>query len=133
MHRKTWFAALAATGLCLTACSSSGEQSQASPCDATGISDAVTTAIAPAEVLVRLDSFECAGDFAYAFATTGTADGNPDGEIGVTLVLKHDGSAWAVQDRDSVCGTAQVTDGPAPYPSDAQVPEAIWQNACQTN
>lgn len=97
------------------------------------IADAISTAIAPEEGLVRLDSFECSGEFSYAFATTNSADGNPDTEIGVTVVLKLDGDGWVVQDRDAVCGTAEITDGPTPYPSDAAVPEPIWVNACQTN
>lgn len=104
-----------------------------STCDGDAIAKAISTAIAPGDKLVRLDSFECSGDFSYAFATTNSADGNPDTQIGVTIVLKADGTGWAVQDRDAVCGTAEMTDGPAPYPTDAAVPEAIWQNACQTN
>lgn len=119
--------------LAISACAGPQVAGDATGCKAGAISDAVTTAIAPDDVLIRLDGFACSGAFAYAFATTGPADGNPDGEIGVTLVLKSDGSTWSVQDRDAVCGTAQITDGPAPYPADAQVPEAIWQNACQTN
>ena len=102
-------------------------------CDGDAIAKAISTAIAPDEKLVNLDSFECAGDFSYAFATTGPADDNPDAQIGVTIVLKMDGAVWAVQDREMVCGTAEITDGPAPYPTDAAVPEAIWENACQTN
>lgn len=111
----------------------SAAPASAPPCDTTGISDAIATAIAPEEVLVSLDGAECSGDFAYAFATTGPADGNPDQQIGVTIVLRTDGSTWTVQNADAVCGTAEITDGPAPYPSDATVPEDIWQNACQTN
>ena len=102
-------------------------------CDGDAIAEAISTAIGPDEKLVNLDSFECAGDFSYAFATTGPADDNPDAQIGVTIVLKTDGAAWAVQDREMVCGTAEITDGPAPNPTDAAVPEAIWENACQTN
>ena len=102
-------------------------------CDGNAIAEAISAAVGPDEKLVNLDSFECAGDFSYAFATTGTADDNPDAQIGVTIVLKMDGAGWAVQDRQAVCGTAEITDGPAPYPTDAAVPEAIWQNACQTN
>ena len=102
-------------------------------CDGDAIAEAISAAMAPDEKLVNLDSFECSGDFAYAFATTGSADDNPDSQIGVTIVLKTDGTSWAVQDRQEVCGTAEVTDGPAPYPTDAAVPEPIWQNACQSN
>lgn len=105
----------------------------ATTCDGDAIAEAISAAIAPNDKLVNLDSFECAGDFSYAFATTGPADDNPDAQIGVTIVLKMDGSGWAVQDRQLVCGTAEIADGPAPYPTDAAVPEAIWQNACQTN
>lgn len=111
----------------------SAAPSSAPPCDTTGISEAISTAIAPEEVLVSLDGAECSGDFAYAFATTGPADGNLDGQIGVTIVLRTDGSTWSVEDAGAVCGTAEITDGSAPYPSDAAVPENIWQNACQTN
>lgn len=104
-----------------------------STCAGDAIAKAIAADIAPGDELVRLDSFECSGDFSYAFATTNSADGNPDTQTGVTIVLKHDGAAWIVQDRDAVCGTAQITDGPAPYPTDAAVPEVIWESACQTN
>lgn len=102
-------------------------------CDGDAIAEAISAAIGPDEKLVNLDSFECSGDFSYAFATTGSADDNPDSQIGVTIVLKTDGTSWAIQDRQAVCGTAEITDGPAPYPTDAAVPEPIWQNACQSN
>ncbi len=102
-------------------------------CASDAIAQAVSAAIAPEEELVRLDSFDCSGDFSYAFVTTNSAGGDPDTQIGVTVVLKLDGAGWVVQDRDAVCGTAEIADGPAPYPSDAAVPEPIWQNACQTN
>ena len=115
------------------AAAASAASASAPPCDTAGISDAIATAIAPEEILVSLDGAECSGDFAYAFATTGPADGNPDGQIGVTIVLRTDGSTWSVEDAGAVCGTAEITDGSAPYPSDAAVPEDIWQNACQTN
>lgn len=121
--------------------SSTGQSAQAvaataaadSTCVGDAIAKAISAAIEPEEELIRLDSFECSGDFSYAFATTNSADGDPDTQVGVTIVLKLDGAEWVAQDRDAVCGSAQITDGPAPYPSDAAVPEPIWQNACQTN
>lgn len=136
--KRAVLAVVAAMGLagCAGSSSTGGTDASAAAdgaCAGDAISTAISTDLAPEEELVRLDSFECAGEFSYAFATTNSTDGTPDTAIGVTVVLKRDGAGWVVQDRDAVCGTAEVTDGPAPYPSDAAVPEPIWVNACQTN
>lgn len=104
-----------------------------SACDSAAVAEAIAADLNPQEILVSLDSFECSGDYSYAFATTGPADGNEEGQVGVTIVLKREDAGWAGQDRGAVCGTTEVTDGPAPYPGDAKVPEDIWLSACQTN
>jgi len=135
MRTKT--ALLAVTmiaGFGLAGCSSTPAAAPAasSVCDSAALSSVITTEIAP-DLLISLDGFECNGDWAYAFPTVGPADGNEEGQYTMTMVFKADGAAWALQDRALVCGTAEIADGAAPYPKDAQVPEPIWLNACQTN
>lgn len=102
-------------------------------CDAATLSEASAAQASQGEVLVSLDGYQCSAGWAFTFPTLGPADGSEDGMYTMTMVFKADGESWQPQDRDAVCGTAQISDGAAPYPSDAQVPEDIWQSACQTN
>ena len=128
-------AATVVVGLAMAGCSSQSStvESSGPACDAATLTAAAAAEASAGEVLVSLDGYECSDGWASTFPTLGPADGNEDGQYTMTMVFKADGQSWVPQDRDAVCGTAQISDGPAPYPSDAQVPEAIWQSACQTN
>ena len=133
-------AATLVAGLAMAGCSSQSttEQSSAAAssgpaCDAATLSEASGAQASQGEVLVSLDGYQCSAGWAFTFPTLGPADGSEDGMYTMTMVFKADGQSWQPQDRDAVCGTAQISDGNAPYPSDAQVPEDIWQSACQTN
>jgi hypothetical protein len=120
--------ATAMVGLGLVGCSSA----QAA-CDAPALTAASTAATDADMVFVSLDGFGCSDGWAYTAPTVGPPDGSEDGQYTMTMVFKADGDKWVSQDRDKVCGTAEITDGPAPYPKDSQVPEAIWLQACQSN
>ncbi len=76
-----------------------------------------------------LDGYECADGWAVTFPTVGAGD---EGYT-YTQVFQAEGQFWVpITDRNTVCGTTDVED-PAAYPSDSQVPESIWQSACNTN
>jgi hypothetical protein len=124
-------AAVAATSI--AALGMVGCSSAQAACDATAMTAASTAATDPGMVFVSLDGFECSDGWAYTAPTVGPVDGSEDGQYTMTMVFKADGQSWVPQDRGKVCGTVEITDGPAPYPKDSQVPEAIWQSACQTN
>lgn len=103
-------------------------------CNETTITEAATTAAeAEQQKLVTLNGFQCADGWAVADATVGPSDGSTDGEIDVTMVFEAEGQFWIPKDRGDVCGTIDSSTASPAYPSDAQVPEAIWPAACLTN
>ena len=66
-----------------------------------------------------MNSFGCAGAYAYAFVTIPTPEGSSDGGgIEATFLFKANGSAWVRADRSTEC---------------ASVPAQIHANACETN
>jgi hypothetical protein len=153
MHTRTIVAtsvaALALAGL--AGCSSSdepaaSEASSAAPaasasatmvggmatCDEAAFQTAVTDLLAAGgdgEKLFSIDDFQCVDGWAAVFPTVGTTE---DNAITETLVFQAEGQFWIPKDRMEVCGTANMDD-PTAYPADSQVPEALWQPACNTN
>ena len=121
---------LAALAMVLASCggdSTSGSTGLA--CDSATLLAAANANVANAEDQASaMDDVRCDGDFAVGFATLGTGDA----QIQVTDVFKATDGAWAIVDRTTVCGTISM-DAPAERPNDAQVPEAIWTAACNTN
>ena len=143
-------AAVAVSTLGLGACSSDTNSSEetaaasaaASPdatmvggtatCDEASLSEAITGVLdagSDGEKLFSLDGFECADGWAATFPTVGTAE---DNAYTMTMVFEAEGQFWVEKDRGEVCGTQNMDDLQA-YPDDAQVPEAIYQPACNTN
>lgn len=103
-------------------------------CDEATITEAATGAAeAGGEKLVSLDDFQCADGWAVADATVGPTDGSTEGEVTVTMVFEAEGQFWIPKDRGDVCGTIDSSTATPAYPTDAQVPEAIWPAACLTN
>ena len=85
------------------------------------IEPAVIAGLTPGETLVKLNEFHCAITWAVTSPTIGPAapDGGPD-QIEITQLLRWNGSAWQVVDRGTYCDAGQV-------------PQAIYQQACETN
>ena len=81
------------------------------------------------ETLFSLDGLECADGWAATFPTIGTTE---DNAVTETWVFEAEGQFWIQRDRNDVCGTQDANDSQA-YPADAQVPEPIYQDACNTN
>jgi hypothetical protein len=136
--RGSTLLALAMLSMGLTACSSS-EDSTADPsvggmavCDEATLSTAISNnlvATGSEASLLSLDGFTCLDGWATTFPTIGT---DAETAITVTEVFQAEGEFWILKDRSEVCGTTDMND-PTAYPADSQVPEGIWQDACQTN
>jgi len=134
----TTLIALAMLSMGLTACSSS-EDSATDPtvggmavCDEATLSAAISdnlVATGSEASLLSLDGFTCRDGWATTFPTIGT---DAETAITVTEVFQAEGEFWILKDRSEVCGTTDMND-PTAYPEDSQVPEGIWQDACQTN
>lgn len=104
-----------------TAVTTTGEKvGGASKCDNASISKAVEgtkTSDGPV-TLATSDSFGCADGWAYAFVNVGTGDA----QYTATQVFEAEGQFWIPKDREKVCKS----------PGN-EVPEAIYQDACETN
>ena len=137
--RKRPRAGLAAAVLIVTSfgfagCSLTSQESSGPACDETTIQRAIEASLAGSEsTLVDIEGVECADGWAVAFPTIG----EPDFEYGITgtMVFRAEGDTWIDQDRREVCGAYDPERDPVnpAYPDDAQVPEAIWLPACNTN
>ena len=136
--------AAGATIAALAGCSSSASEDAASTADATSVggmatcddatlradTEALLTSQDDGSNLYSFDDLECADGWAVAFPTIGPTE---DEAYTYTQVFQAEGQFWVpVTDRTTVCGTRDAEDSAA-YPSDAQVPESIWQSACNTN
>lgn len=73
------------------------------------------------------DSVQCADGWAVAYGILGDADAPEDGPIGAptNIIFQQEGQFWIPKDRADVCGT----DEDGGYPSDAEIPEALY-DAC---
>ena len=129
---------LAVLSMGVTACSSKDDSATdpsvggTAVCDEATLSAAITdnlVATGSQEKLLSLDGFTCLDGWAATFPTIGS---DADTAITVTEVFQAEGQFWILKDRSEVCGTADMNDLTA-YPADSQVPEGIWQDACQTN
>lgn len=109
----------AGAAACLLAACGSDSDSSGAECDRSAIADAVSEQ-AGGDAPARLDEggFGCADGWAYAYADVGSGEE----EITITVVLKSSDGSWTVQDRATVCRS----------PGD-QVPEEIYQEACESN
>ena len=110
------------------------EESSGPACDEATIQRAIEESLAGTESsLVDIEGVECADGWAVAFPTVR----DPIFEDGITgtMVFRAEGDTWIDQDPRDVCGTYDPERDPVnpAYPDDAQVPEAIWLPACNTN
>ena len=138
MSRKliaTSTALLTATALIsLSACSSDSEESVGgmTTCDDATISATIEEALAAegqGNQLFSLDGLECGDGWAVAFPTVGPEESNA---ITITTIFEAEGQFWIQKNPADVCGTIDMND-PAAYPSDALIPESLYQAGCQTN
>jgi peptidoglycan hydrolase-like protein with peptidoglycan-binding domain len=87
------------------------------PCTQAAIQPAVVASLGPGEQLFKLNEFHCAITWAVSSPTVGP---NEQNSYEITVLLRWNGSAWQAVDRGTYC------DG-------GQVPQAIYQAACETN
>lgn len=142
-------AALALSTVALTAAcssssgSSSAASSAASPaasssmvggmatCDDTTITAEIEKELEAAGEGVKLwglDGLNCADGWATVQPTVGKTEGEAVTE---TVIFQAEGQFWIPKNAMDVCGTQG--DDPSVRPADAQVPEAIYAEACGTN
>ena len=101
-------------------------------CDEATFTQVITTMLEEdgnSEQLFSIDGVECLDGWAAVFPTVGATEEESFTE---TLVFQAEGQFWIPKDRMEVCGTVNMDD-PTAYPADSQVPEGIWQPACNTN
>lgn len=133
-RRTSWIlAGVAAGALALSGCSTAEEPAvgASASCGEISLTDVVTEGMAEDESLRSIDGSGCDSGWTFAFVTVGPADGSSEGVYTTTMVFEAEGQFWIPRDRAEVCGTN--SNDPMAYPADAQVPEAIWPLACQTN
>jgi hypothetical protein len=139
-------AALAAFGLAACSSGSTAEDTAASAapsasagmvggmatCDEATFTQVITNMLEEdgnSEQLFSIDGIECLDGWAAVFPTVGATEEDAFTE---TLVFEAEDQFWIPKDRMEVCGTVNMDD-PTAYPADSQVPEGIWQPACNTN
>ena len=86
-------------------------------CTDAAIRPAIIASLGPGEQLFKLNAFQCVNIWAVA-----TPDVGPDqqNDYEITVLLRWNGSAWQVVDRGVYCDNGQV-------------PQSIYQQACETN
>jgi hypothetical protein len=113
-----------AASLVLAGCSSDSTDEAAVggtvECSDTAIATAVNADPAFANYVVS--DYKCDGGWAYAAADA------PEGETGAPamMILEAEGQFWIPKSAADVCGT--YTDGT--FPTDAMIPEALYDPAC---
>jgi hypothetical protein len=129
---KRVIAALAACGIVfgLTACSSSEEEPMVggmTECTLPILTETMEALYAEQEdvTLMSVDSLDCADGWAVVGAVIG------DGQMGAptSFIFQAQGQFWVPYDKAKVCGTYNPEE-PDAYPSDAEVPEALYLAGC---
>ena len=113
-------ALLGVAPLVLLGCSTDLSDGGTVKCNDTTIAEAVTGGPAFAEYVVT--DYRCADSWAFAAA-------NPaEGQMGAPamMIFEAEGQFWISKSAADVCGT--YSDGT--YPSDAMVPESLYDPAC---
>jgi hypothetical protein len=98
-------------------------------CTQADFANVIAAGLPRSQVLVSVDGFACDSGWAYAFATVGDRKGH---NVTMTYIFEAEGQFWIPKDHDKVCGTEDIAH-PDQRPTDAQVPAAIWSQACNTN
>lgn len=127
-------AAGAALGLmlALSACSSSNDGEMVggmTECTTPILTEALEALIAERGddvQVMSVDSVDCADGWAVVSAVIG------DGQMGAprSFIYQAQGQFWVHYDEDRVCGTSDPAN-PDAYPSDAEIPEALYPAGCR--
>jgi len=113
-------ALLGGASLVLVGCSSDLSVGGTAECNDTTIAEAVTGDPTFAEYVVT--DYKCADGWVFAAA-------NPaEGQMGAPamMIFEAEGQFWIPKSAADVCGTY----GDGTYPSDAMVPESLYDPAC---
>ena len=113
-------ALVGAASLVLAGCSSDSSVGGTVECNDTTIAEAVTGDPTFADYVVT--DYKCADGWVFAAA-------NPaEGQMGAPamMIFEAEGQFWISKSAADVCGTY----GDGSYPSDAMVPESLYEPAC---
>jgi len=132
-------AAVAVLGLgALAGCSSNGGASSSEGSMVGGMTECTLEALQSsvdaaakalgAENVVSDQTLSCADGWAVVGGIVGPADAPSDGPQGAptTFIFQQEGQFWIPKDKGAVCGTLDGEN----YPSDAEVPEALYTEGC---
>jgi len=118
-------ACIAVLGAGLTACSSSATPAANPDCTEKALGATLEMIMHESEQAVdSLDSVTCSGDFALVQATI---SGGGSTQIGDQWIFEYSEGDWILKGPELVCGTFAPG---AARPSDALVPEDLWEQAC---
>lgn len=83
-----------------------------------------------ADNVYTIDALECADGWAV---TGGLLASSEDPETGAptSFIFQAEGQFWIPKSQEQVCGTMDAEDAMA-YPSDAEIPEALYTAGCLT-
>lgn len=89
--------------------------------------DEAAKALGPENVLSE-QTLSCADGWAVVGGILGASDAPSDGPMGAptTFIFQQEGQFWIPKDKAAVCGTLDGEN----YPSDAEVPEALYTQGC---
>ena len=134
--------ALIIAGLSLAGCSSSDSDTAISESPMVGgMTECTTEAVQPfvdeavlalatdgsSDNAMPIDDLQCADGWAVVNGVLGPKDAPADGPQGAPtkFIFQAEGQFWILKNQEQVCGT-----GGENYSTDAQVPEAIYADAC---
>lgn len=121
---KLALAGVAVAALMLSGCSGSSSQPDAS-CDSETLRSTFEMILHDSDLtLASVESVECSGDWAVVHATL-----SGDGASGASepSIFERVGADWVLKAPENVCGTFVAGDA---RPTDAVVPEALWESGC---
>jgi len=121
---KLALAGVAVAALLLAGCSGSSTHTDAS-CDSETLRSTFEMILHDSDLsLASVDSVECSGEWAVVHATL-SGDGATDASE--PSIFERVGADWVLKAPEGVCGTFVPGDA---RPSDAVVPESLWESGC---
>lgn len=121
---KLALAGVAVAALMLSGCSGSSAQPDAS-CDSETLRSTFEMILHDSDMtLASVESVECSAQWALVFATLTGEGASGESE---PSIFERVGADWVLKAPENVCGTFVPGDA---RPTDAAVPEALWERGC---
>ncbi|MEY4137313.1 MAG: hypothetical protein RL205_1441 [Actinomycetota bacterium] len=121
---KLALAGVAVAAVLLSGCSGTSGQADAS-CDSETLRSTFEMILHDSDMtLASVESVECSGEWAVVHATL---SGEGASGLSEPSIFERVGSDWVLKAPEGVCGTFVPGDA---RPSDAVVPESLWESGC---